>query len=103
MESRMARLEGAYEQVSQRLMNIDPRFDGVDRKIDLRFDALDNKIDAVRVALDKKVDALEVKFDQRFNVLEAKIDQRFMWTVGIMLTTGLASIGTTIASIYLRH
>jgi quinol-cytochrome oxidoreductase complex cytochrome b subunit len=78
----MARLEGAYEQVSQRLMNIDPRFDGVDRKIDLRFDALD-----------KKIDALEAKID-------AKADQRFMWTIGFVLTTWLTSMGTTI---YLRH
>jgi uncharacterized Rmd1/YagE family protein len=77
LENRMARLEGAYEQVSQRLMNIDPRFDGMDRKIDLRFDAFDSKIDA----------------------LDAKIDQRFMWTVGIVVTTWV----TTIASIYLHH
>jgi len=41
IEIRMARLEGAYEQVSQRLMHIDSRFDGLDRKID----ALDAKID----------------------------------------------------------
>jgi hypothetical protein len=125
IENRMARLEGAYEQVSRRLMNIDPRFDGVDRKIDLRFDALDTKIDAVRDALDtkidavrdaldKKIDGLDVNFKQRFDHVEqnfkaleqridAKIDQRFMWTVGIILTTWLTSIGTTIASIYLHH
>jgi hypothetical protein len=121
MESRMARLEGAYEQVSQRLMNIDPRFDGVDRKIDLRFDALDKKIDGVRDALDKKIDgvrealdknidgvreALDKKIDgvrealeQRIDTLDAKIDQRFMWTIGVVVTTWL----TTIASIYLHH
>ena len=33
-ETRMPRLEGAYEQVGQRLMNIDPRFDNLDRKIE---------------------------------------------------------------------
>jgi len=88
MESRMARLEGAYEQVSQRLMNIDPRLDGFDRKIDLRFDALD-----------KKIDALEVKLDSKIDALDKKVDQRFMWTVGLMITTWL----TTIASIYLHH
>ncbi len=88
MEARMARLEGAYEQVSLRLMNIDPRFDGVDR----RFDALDRKIDLLR-------DALDAKTEQRFNALDAKIDQRFMWTVGIVLTSWV----TTIAAIYLHH
>jgi hypothetical protein len=40
----MARLEGAYEQVSQRLMTIDPR----------------------ALALVKRIDALEAKIDQRF-------------------------------------
>jgi len=88
----MARLEGAYDQVSQRLMNIDPRFDALDRKIDL-----------LRDTLDKKIDALDAKIDQRFSALEqridTKIDQRFMWTVGIVVTTWL----TTIASIYLHH
>jgi len=44
-------------------------------------------------------DALGTKID----AVDAKIDQRFMWTVGIVLTTGLTTIGTTIASIYLHH
>jgi hypothetical protein len=77
----MARLEGAYEQASQRLINIDARFDGIDRKID-----------ALGATLDRKIDL-------RFDALDAKIDQRFTWTVGIFVTTWL----TTIASIYLRH
>jgi tetrahydromethanopterin S-methyltransferase subunit G len=80
----MAHLEGAYQQVGQRLGNIDLRFDAVDR----RFDAVDRKIDLVRDELNKKID-----------VLDGKIDQRFMWTVGIVITTWL----TTIASIYLHH
>ncbi len=102
-ETRMARLEGAYEQVSQRLMNIDPRFDGVDRKIDSRFDALDKKIDAVRDVLekklDKKIDAVSESLEKKIDKLDAKIDQRFMWTVGVVVTTWL----TTIAAIYLHH
>ncbi len=84
MERRMARLEGAYEQVSLRLTNIDPRFDGLDRKIDLRFDALD-----------KKLEALDAKWDQRFNAVE----QRFMWMVGLFAT----SWASIIAAIYLHH
>ena len=77
MENRMGRLEGAYEQVSQRLTSIDARFDAIDRK----FSALDAKI------------------DQRFSTLDAKIDQRFTWTIGVVVTTWL----TTIASIYVHH
>jgi hypothetical protein len=81
----MARLEGAYEQVSQRLMSIDLRLDGLDRKIDL-----------FRDVLDKKIDALDAKID-------AKIDQRFMWTVGVVVTTWLTTIATTIGTTYLHH
>jgi hypothetical protein len=92
----MARLEGAYEQVSQRLMNIDPRFDALDRKIDLLRDSLDKKIEALDAKTDQRFDALEQRID-------AKIDQRFMWTVGIIVTTWLTTMGTMIASIYLHH
>jgi len=41
LEIRMARLEGVYEQVNQRLASIDARF----ASIDARFDAIDRKID----------------------------------------------------------
>jgi hypothetical protein len=37
----MSHLEGAYEQVNQRLAGFDLRFDAIDR----RFDAIDRKID----------------------------------------------------------
>jgi len=101
MEIRMARLEGAYDQVSQRLMTIDPRFDGVDRKIDLRFDALDKKVEALATesllrfhavdqrfdavdqrfdAVDQRFDAIDKRFeavDKRFDALDAKNDKRF--------------------------
>jgi len=106
MESRMARLEGAYEQVSDRLMNIDPRFDGLDRKIDLRFDALDKKIATLETrlgdrisSLDGKIDTVDTRLGGRITTLEAKVDKHFMWIVGLFVTTWL----TTIASTYLHH
>ena len=84
IETRMARLEGAYEQVSQRLTNIDPRFDAVDR----RFDAVDRRFDAI----DRKIEALDTK-----------IGRHFMWMIGIVLTASLTSTGATILAIYLHH
>ena len=41
----MAHLEGAYEQISERLGGIDGRLTALDQKIDSRFDMLDRKID----------------------------------------------------------
>ena len=110
----MARLEGAYEQVSQRLTNIDPRFEGVDRKIDLRFDSLYAKIAGLEDRIDQRLVSLESRMDQRLVSLESrmgdhlvaletrvdkKIDSRFVWSVGIVVTTWLS----TIVSIYLHH
>jgi tetrahydromethanopterin S-methyltransferase subunit G len=46
MDIRMARLEGAYEQVADRLNGIEARLDVLDRKVDGRCDSLDRKIDA---------------------------------------------------------
>ncbi|MGH7659965.1 MAG: hypothetical protein ACRENA_03470 [Vulcanimicrobiaceae bacterium] len=52
LEIRMAHLEGAYEQMSERLRGVDGRLTALDQKIDLRFDGLDQKIES----LNRKVD-----------------------------------------------
>lgn len=48
----MPHLEGAYEQMSERLRGVDGRLTALDQKIDLRFDGLDQKIES----LNRKVD-----------------------------------------------
>jgi tetrahydromethanopterin S-methyltransferase subunit G len=53
----MSHLEGAYEQVNQRLAGFD-----------LRFDAIDRKLEAMR------------------SDLVERFDQRFIWTIGIVFT-----------------
>jgi len=59
LEIRMAHLEGAYEQVSQRLNGID-----------LRLNAIDSRLAAI-----------ETRMDQRF----AAMDQKFLWVIGLVL------------------
>lgn len=56
LEIRMAHLEGAYEQISERLRGIEGRLTGLDQKIDSRFDSLDQKIDSRFGSLDRKID-----------------------------------------------
>lgn len=51
-EQRVARLEGAYEQVDRRLGAIDARLETLDRK----FDA---KIDGIRDELGRRLDGLQ--------------------------------------------
>ncbi|HEV2261490.1 MAG TPA: hypothetical protein VGR69_04290 [Candidatus Rubrimentiphilum sp.] len=61
LEIRMAHLEGAYEQVSQRL-------NGIDR----RLENLEQKVDATR-------DMLLVRIDH--------LDQKFLWVIGLVLVS----------------
>ena len=74
----MAHLEGAYEQVGQRLNSIDMRL----ASMDARFDAVDRRFNAV---------------DQRFDILDAIIDKRFMWTIAIIVSTWLTTVFAIIA------
>ncbi len=51
LEIRMAHLEGAYEQISERLRGVDGRLTALDQKIDARFEASDRRFES----LDKKI------------------------------------------------
>jgi hypothetical protein len=73
MEERIARLEGIYEQVRDRLNGIDARLAGIDARIG----------------------GLETAMEARF----AQIDQRFMWLTGIVIGTWI----TTILTILFHH
>lgn len=80
LETRMARLEGAYDQVNYRL------------------DSLDGNLNALR----HELSTLSAKVDAFSNRLDSKIDQRFMWTVGIVTSTWLTTIAA-ILPLYFRH
>ncbi|HLY00891.1 MAG TPA: hypothetical protein VKR56_00180 [Candidatus Cybelea sp.] len=66
LEVRMARIEGAFEQINERLASIDHRFESIDR----RFESMDG----------------------RFN----QIDHRFNWLTGIVVGTWMTTILTII-------
>jgi len=68
VDERMARLEGSYEQIRDRLNSIDGRL----ASIDARF----------------------AQIDGRFAALEAKIDSRFSWLLGIVVTSWVTTILT---------
>jgi tetrahydromethanopterin S-methyltransferase subunit G len=70
MEVRMARLEGAYEQISDRLNGLDRRLDGLEQKVDLRF----------------------AQVDQRF----VQMDQRFMWVIGLIVTSWVTTLSAVV-------
>jgi hypothetical protein len=61
LEIRMAHLEGAYEQVSQRLTGIDRRLENLEQKVDATRDMLLARID--------------------------HLDQKFLWVIGLVLVS----------------
>lgn len=80
MEARMAHLEGAFDQMGERLNSIDRRLDGVDRRID----------------------SLEQRMDVRFNAIDVRfngMDLRFNWLIGIIVGTWI----TTILTVLFHH
>ncbi len=61
----MAHLEGAYQQVSQRLNGIDLRLAGIEARIDSTRDMLVGRIDSLRDSVDRK----------------------FLWVMGLVLVS----------------
>ncbi len=62
LEIRMAHLEGAYEQISERLRGIDGRLTALDQKIDQKIGALDQKMDSRFDTFDKKLTTIMVTY-----------------------------------------
>ena len=80
---RVSRLEGAFEQLDQRLgdlrSNIDARFAQVDARfaqVDARFAQMDMRF----VQVENRLDGLDRKIDG----LRSDVDQKFLWMMGIM-------------------
>jgi predicted nuclease with TOPRIM domain len=82
VDERMARLEGSYEQIRDRLNSIDGRL----ASIDARFVQMDGRF--------AQVDGRFAQIDGRFAALEAKIDSRFSWLLGIVVTSWVTTILT---------
>jgi tetrahydromethanopterin S-methyltransferase subunit G len=66
LEARVARVEGGFDQVNERLGSIDRRLDGMDRRLD-SFEHL-----------------MALRFDQ--------VDRRFTWLTGIVVGTWITAI-----------
>jgi hypothetical protein len=79
MEIRLARLEGAYEQIDHRLADL--RQEMVER-----FAAVDQRF----VSVDQHFVAVE----QRISSLELRMDQKFNWVLGLIVGTWITTILT---------
>jgi flagellar capping protein FliD len=80
LEIRMAHLEGAYEQISHRLGNIEQRLGSMELKFEGRLGKIDGRF---------------AQMDGRF----AQMDRKFMWLIGLV---GSSWITTMLAVLYHR-
>ena len=82
-EPRVSRLEGAFEQISDRLIGMDARLERIESKIDGVRDTLESKIDGVR-------DRLESKVDGNFKALIAWMLGQTVVVIGAVVTVAFA-------------
>ncbi len=76
LEPRLSRLEGAFEQIVERLGDTNARLETLDQKMELNFHALLTTMDTRFTAIDSRFAAIDTRFaaiDTRF----AEIDTRF--------------------------
>jgi tetrahydromethanopterin S-methyltransferase subunit G len=79
LDVRMARLEGAYEQITQRLGTIETRLDSLEVRMETRFAGVEARFNGI---------------DAKFNGIDAK----FNWVIGILVTSWI----TVMLAILLR-
>ena len=93
LDVRMAHLEGAYEQISERLRGVDGRLTALEQKIDLRFDTLDNKVGA----LEQKMDDRFEKQNARFDSFDKKLTTMMVGAFGTSAAMIAALIGVVVS------
>ncbi len=74
VDVRLARLEGSYAQVSERLGAIEQRLSGLDARMEQRFARL------------------EAKIEERFARGDARMDRQFSWVVGLIVLSLLIPV-----------
>lgn len=64
VEERLSRLEGSYEQIAERLNDLNQTVQGVDRKVDTLRSDIDTRFDSLRSGMDARFLALDGKLDE---------------------------------------
>jgi tetrahydromethanopterin S-methyltransferase subunit G len=82
----MAHLEGAFDQVNERLSSLDWRLGSFQQTVALRFDEVDRRIDGRFGQTEARFAQIDVRF--------AQIDTRFNWLIGIVIGTWITTILT---------
>ena len=89
---RMSKLEGAYEQVNERLGEMNGRIDAVRTDMDARFSEMNGRIDVTNT----RIDHLRTDMDARIDSLGAQMNARFNSILVLMLGSWVTTIGVIV-------
>ena len=78
---RMSKLEGAYEQVNERLGEMNGRIDAVN----VRIDGTNVRIDQLRTDMDARIDNLSAQINARFNSILVLMLGSWVTTIGVIV------------------
>ena len=82
---RLSRLEGAYEQVDQRLGDLTGSVESLRGEMNTRLDAMDRRLDAMDSKFDGKFDSLRRDIDNKVNTLTIVIATVSTALAGLMI------------------
>ena len=95
MEARIARLEGGYEQISERLGSIDARITALDEKVDRRFEAVDRRFEEMEQRFDRRFEAVDSRFD--------RLDRKLTGTIFACLSANAVIAASVVGAILTVH
>lgn len=84
-QERLSRLEGAYEQVDQRLGDLTTSMESLREEMNTRLDGVD-----------RRIDTMDVKFDGKFDSLRRDIDNKINTLIVVIATVSTALAGLVI-------
>ena len=75
VEERLSRLEGSYEQISERLNDLNQIVQGVDRKVDALRSDIDARFDSLRSDMDMRLESMRAETNTQFRELNSRLDE----------------------------
>lgn len=98
-EQRMSRLEGAFEQVVERLGDMSARLETLEIKVDGNYHALDAKLSTLDAKFESKFTTMDANFESKFKTIDATVDSKFRFLVGLYVSSTLTIVVAVLATV----
>ena len=99
LEPRVARLEGAFEQIADRMNGMDHRLETIEQKIDVQVGALRAESNQKSAELRADLGGFRAETAEKLTDLRRDFDKKFLWMAGLSVTSWV----TIMAAIALKH